>query len=107
MNNEPLSEIQQLKGASETHPSLSPNDEFAAHEILTYLLGGIDRAPRLHGSYIREAYQNGLAMQQARGYNPYKFGVVGASDSHNTASRIRKRTTSAGTGSWTPRRRPA
>ncbi len=86
VNNEPLSEIQQLKGASETHPALSPNDEFAGHEILEYLLGGADRAPRLHGSYIREAYQNGLAMQDTRGYNPYKFGVVGASDTHSTAA---------------------
>ncbi|MGB7121746.1 MAG: DUF3604 domain-containing protein, partial [Bradyrhizobium sp.] len=85
MNNEPLSEITQLKGTSETHPSLSPNDEFASFEIFTYLLGGATRAPKIHGSYIREAYQNGLGMQDARGYNPYKFGVVGASDSHNTA----------------------
>ena len=86
VNNEPLSEIQQLKGASETHPALSPNDEFAAHEILEYLLGGVDRAPRLHGSYIREGYENGLAMQDTRGYNPYKFGLVGASDTHGTAA---------------------
>ena len=86
VNNEPLSEIQQLKGASETHPALSPNDEFARHEILEYLLGGIDRAPKLYGSYIREAYQNGLAMQDTRGYNPYKFGLVGASDTHSTAA---------------------
>ena len=85
VNNEPLSEMQQLKGASETHPALSPSDEFAQHEILEYLLGGIDRAPRLHGSYIREAYQNGLAMQDTRGYNPYRFGLVGASDTHGTA----------------------
>jgi Protein of unknown function (DUF3604) len=84
MNNEPLSEVTQLKGTSETHPSLSPNDEFANFEILTYLLGGATRAPRVHGSYIREAYQNGLGMQDARGYNPYKFGLVGASDSHDT-----------------------
>jgi hypothetical protein len=86
INNEPLSEITQLKGTSETHPSLSPNDEFAGFEILTYLLGGAERAPRNHGSYIREAYQNGLGMQDARGYNPYKFGVVGASDSHDTVA---------------------
>ncbi len=86
VNNEPLAEIQQLKGASETHPALSPNDEFARHEILEYLLGDVDRAPRLHGSYIREGYENGLAMQETRGYNPYKFGVVGASDTHNTAA---------------------
>ena len=85
MNNEPLSEITQLKGTSETHPSLSPNDEFASFEIFTYLLGGATRSPKIHGSYIREAYQNGLGMQDARGYNPYKFGLVGASDLHNTA----------------------
>ena len=81
-----MAEIQQLKGASETHPALSPTDEFAGHEILEYLLGGIDRAPRLRGSYIREAYQNGLAMQDTRGYNPYKFGLVGAGDTHSTAT---------------------
>jgi hypothetical protein len=86
MNNEPLSEITQLKGTSETHPSLSPNDEFAGFEILNYLFGGVERAPRVHGSYIREAYQNGLAMQDTSGYNPYKFGVVGASDTHDTAA---------------------
>ncbi|MGB0002767.1 MAG: DUF3604 domain-containing protein [Candidatus Acidiferrales bacterium] len=86
VNNEPLTEIHQLKGTSETHPMLSPNDEFADYELLTYLLGGVERIPKVHGSYIREAWQNGLAMQDSRGYNPYKMGVVGASDSHNTAS---------------------
>ncbi|MGC1637566.1 MAG: DUF3604 domain-containing protein [Candidatus Acidiferrales bacterium] len=86
VNNEPLTEIHQLKGTSETHPLLSPNDEFAGYELLNYLLGGVDRTPKIHGSYIREAWQNGLAMQDTLGYNPYKMGVVGASDSHNTAS---------------------
>ena len=86
VNNEPLTEIHQLKGTSETHPQLSPNDEFADYELLTYLLGGVERTPKIHGSYIREAWQNGLAMQDSRGYNPYKMGVVGASDSHNTAA---------------------
>ena len=90
MRNEMLSEIQQLKGASETHPSLSPNDEFAGHEILSYLLGGADRVPKIHGSYIREAYENGLATQATSGYNPYKFGIVGASDTHSTAALTRK-----------------
>ena len=85
MNNEPLSEITQLKGTSETHPSLSPTDEFSGFEILSALLGGAERAPKIHGSYIREAYRNGLGMQDSRGYNPYKFGIVGASNSHDTA----------------------
>jgi len=84
MTNEPLTEIVQIKGTSETHPALSPNDEFANHELMSFLLGRDDSTSRVNGSYIRQAYQNGLAMQQARGYNPYKMGVVGASDSHNT-----------------------
>ena len=86
VNNEPLTEIHQLKGTSETAPELSPNDEFANYELLNYLLGGVERTPKIHGSYIREAWENGVAMQDTRGYNPYKMGVVGASDSHNTAA---------------------
>jgi hypothetical protein len=85
MTNEPLTEIKQIKGTSETHPALSPNDEFANYEIMSFLIGIDNSTSKVYGSYIREAYQNGLAMQQARGYNPYKMGVVGASDSHNTA----------------------
>ena len=84
MRNEMLTEIQQVKGASETHPGLSPNDEFAGHEIMSFLLGVPDSKSSINGSYIREAYENGLALQASRGYNPYKMGVVGASDSHNT-----------------------
>ena len=84
LDNEPLTEAHQLKGTSETHPTLSPNDEFADYEIMSFLLGTDNSTSRPHGSYIREAYQNGLAMQVARGYNPYKFGMVAASDSHNT-----------------------
>lgn len=82
--NEPLTEIHQIKGTSETTPQLSPNDEFADFENMSFLLGTPNSTSKPHGSYAREAYQNGLAMQVARGYNPYKFGVVGASDSHNT-----------------------
>ena len=75
---------------------------------MEYLLGGVDRAPRLHGSYIREAYQNGLAMQDTRGYNPYKFGVVGASDTHNTGGAYTAiELSSAATACSTPRRRRA
>jgi Protein of unknown function (DUF3604) len=85
MRNERLQEIKQIKGQSETTPILSPEDDFANFEVLNYLLG--DPAGRIdhqHGSYIREALRNGVGMQQARGYNPYKFGIVGGSDSHNT-----------------------
>jgi hypothetical protein len=85
MRNEGLSEIKQIKGQSETHPFLSPTDEFANFEVLTYLLGDPGgRIPHVAGSYIRQAYRDGLAMQGAKGYNPYRFGLVGGSDSHNT-----------------------
>jgi hypothetical protein len=64
---------------------LSPNDEFADYEVLTYLLGDpAGRFPHVAGSYIRQALKDGLSMLEARGFNPYKMGFVGGSDSHNT-----------------------
>lgn len=84
MRNEMLTEIHQVKGTSETHPGLSPNDEFADYEIMSFLIGVPNSTSKLNGSYIREGWQNGMALQDARGFNPYKMGVVGASDSHNT-----------------------
>ena len=86
MANEPLTEIKQVKGQSETNPGLSPNDEFANFEVMNYLIGLDNSFSKLQGSYIRQAYQNGLALQDTRGFNPYKMGVVGAGDSHNTAT---------------------
>jgi hypothetical protein len=89
--NERLIEIKQIKGASETHPALSPNDEFANFEILSYLLGEPQgRFDHIVGSYARQALKDGLTMQDTKGYNPYKFGVVGASDSHNTGTPYRQ-----------------
>jgi hypothetical protein len=91
MRNEPLTEVKQIKGQSETHPLLSPNDEFANFEVLDYLLFVQKKRPiEIHGSYIREGLENGLAMQVRRGYNPYKVGFVGGSDSHDTASPYRQ-----------------
>lgn len=83
--NERLTEIKQIKGQSEAHPLLSPNDEFASYEILNFLLGDPEgQFITLPGSFVRQALKDGLAMQDARGYNPYKMGIVGGSDSHNT-----------------------
>jgi Protein of unknown function (DUF3604) len=83
--NERLTEIKQIKGQSETHPLLSPNDEFADYEILNYLLGFPEgRFPTIPGSYVRQGLKDGLTMQQAMGFNPYKTGIVGGSDSHDT-----------------------
>jgi hypothetical protein len=90
--NERLIEIKQTKGQSETHPLLSPNDEFASYEVVNGLLGAgptVGRIDRIVGSYGRQALKDGLAMQDVRGYNPYKFGFGAASDSHNTASPYR------------------
>ncbi|MGB2904704.1 MAG: DUF3604 domain-containing protein [Candidatus Dechloromonas phosphoritropha] len=93
MRNERLVEIKQGKGASETHPLLSPNDEFASYEMYEAILGlpaDSGRIDRVHGSYARQALKDGLTMQDTRGYNPYKFGMAGGSDSHNTASPYRQ-----------------
>lgn len=84
--NERLTEIKQIKGQSETHPLLSPGDEFANFEVLNYLLGDPQgQFVTLAGSYVRQALKDGLAMQGAEGFNPYRTGFVGGSDSHNTA----------------------
>ena len=86
MRNEPLIEMKQLKGTSETHPLLSPNDEFASFEIMSVLLGNPPgRIPHIVGSYARQALKDGLALEDTKGFNPYKFGFGAASDSHNTA----------------------
>jgi hypothetical protein len=91
--NERLVEIKQIKGQSETHPLLSPSDEFADYEINSYLLGlpvTSGRIPHIVGSYARQALKDGLTMQDTRGYNPYKLGMAGGSDSHNTGSPYRQ-----------------
>src|SRR6516165_11776642 len=91
MRNEPLIEIKQIKGASETHPLLSPNDEFANFEILAYLLGNPEgRIPHVIGSYARQALKDGLALEDTKGFNPYRFGFGAASDSHATATPYRQ-----------------
>ena len=87
MRNEPLVEITQVKGTSDTHPFLSPNDEWADFEILPYQIASW-RKSRPRGSYVREAWLNGLALEASDGLNPYRFGVVGASDSHNPGERF-------------------
>jgi len=91
--NERLVEIKQVKGQSETHPLLSPNDEFANYEIYTGLLGSPPdngRVDHIHGSFGRQALKDGITTQDLKGYNPYKFGMAGGSDSHNTGSPYRQ-----------------
>ncbi len=91
MRNEPLIEIKQIKGQSETHPLLSPNDEFANFEILTYLLGNPEgRIPHVIGSYARQALKDGLALEDTKGFNPYRFGFGAAANSHDTGVSYRQ-----------------
>jgi hypothetical protein len=81
MRNEPIVEVSQVKGTSETHPLLSPNDEFANFEIMPYQIATW-RKSSLKGSYVREAYLNGLKLQAEGKGNPFKFGLISASDTH-------------------------
>ncbi len=84
--NEPLNEITQNKGTSETTPELSPSDEFANFELFDHLITWPDIKSKPDGSYIRQAYGRGLVIDSKVGANPYKFGVIGASDLHNGLS---------------------
>ena len=84
MRNEPLVEMTQVKGTSETHPILSPNDEWADFEIMWQRVGN-SAYSRPFGSYVRQAYLDGLGMEEEGRGNPYKFGMVGASDTHTGA----------------------
>jgi hypothetical protein len=84
---EPLYEITQMKGDGETHPFLSPNDEFADYE--TWDVGNLDASvaktdDMLAGEYGREALKRGLSLEARLGTNPYKFGLIGSTDSHTS-----------------------
>jgi len=84
---EPLYEATQIKGDGEAHPFLSPDDEFADYE--TWDIGNLDVTvaktdDMLAGEYAREALKRGLAIEARLGTNPYKFGLIGATDSHTS-----------------------
>ena len=91
-------EIIQLKGASETAPSLARNDEFADFELYQFELGTGKKLPEHRTSFIREAYKSGLALGATLGVNPFKFGLVGASDSHNGTAAPEENNYSGGHG---------
>ncbi len=82
--NEPLVEVAQIKGTSETRPELSPTDEFAGFELVPLVING--KREHLHGSYVRDAYKRGLEIQAKVGVNPFKFGMVGDTDAHSGTS---------------------
>lgn len=80
---EPVAEVTQLKGDSETHPALSPNDEFADFETYQfYIQQQWEPYQPKAGDYIRPALLKGLAIEQSVGVNPFKFGLIGSTDAH-------------------------
>ena len=81
MRNEPLVEVNQNKGASEVHPLLAPNDEWADFQIRF----DSTNLRRLTRNYWRAALNTGLELERELGTNPYRLGVVAGSDSHVTA----------------------
>lgn len=89
MRNEPLYELTQIKGTSEVHPVISPNDEFADFEIWDYTLSATATPPENKiGGYMREALIRGLALEAEGNGNPFKYGFIGDSDTHNAAATI-------------------
>ncbi|MGD8556794.1 MAG: DUF3604 domain-containing protein, partial [Chromatiales bacterium] len=88
---EPMYEITQIKGDGEAHPFLSPDDAFADYE--TWDVGNLDLSEvktqgMLQYEYAREALKNGLLLEQRHGTNPYKFGLVGSTDSHTALAAV-------------------
>ncbi len=85
--NEPLVEISQIKGTSETHPDLSPNDELAGFEMWDYTLSAVPERPtHREGSYVRRALLEGMRLERDGVGNPFKVGFIGDSDTHNAAA---------------------
>lgn len=91
---EPLQEMMQTKGSSETHPTLSPNDEFADFGIAGWEYGNLTLEDSLetpemrHTMYLRDGLQRGLEQERALGTNPFKFGFIGGTDVHNSLTSI-------------------
>ncbi len=103
MRNEPLVEMTQVKGTSETHPVLSANDEWADFELLPLSTELED----LQGGFVRDAYLTGLALEEKEGFNPYRFGMIGASDTHDAGASYKesKYFSKLGLNDGTPERR--
>lgn len=86
---EPVVEVTQIKGDSETHPLLSPTDEFADYETYPFVLTpeGLTPDPT-NGDYIRSGLKRGLELENSTGANPYKMGMIGSTDSHTGLSAV-------------------
>ena len=89
---EPVYEMTQIKGDGETHPMLSPNDEFADYYRWDRGNFGFElKTPEmLPKEYSREALARGLAIEEEIGVNPFKFGQIGSTDSHTSLATTRE-----------------
>lgn len=87
---ETVAEVTQIKGTSETHPLLSPDDEFAGFEFFNRLIESRPEArqtPTVEtGDYVRSALKSGLELEESLGVNPFKLGMIGSTDSHSGLS---------------------
>ena len=107
VRNEPLVEVTQIKGTSETHPMLSPNDEFAHFEPVEQRVASKIPITQFKGGYVRDALKTGLEFQDKQGFNPYQFGMLAATDSHTGIVTIEEDNYSGkvGTRDGTPHKR--
>ena len=85
VRNEPIMEITQIKGTSDTRPAFSPDDEWAEFEHYPYLIGSNMLNQDAEGSYARPSLSKGIQLQREQGANPFEFGFIGASDTHLAA----------------------
>ena len=85
---EPVVEVTQIKGDSETRSDFSPEDEFADFENYDYYIqvGKKNDYKASAADYIRPALKRGLSIGQQVGVNPYKFGLIGSTDAHTGLS---------------------
>jgi len=83
--NEPLTEIIQTKGSSDTHPYLSPNDEFANFELFNNMIN-VGMPSQLRHGFIRQGLVQGMILENTLGHNPYKMGIVSGADVHSAYS---------------------
>ena len=83
---EPVYEVTQIKGDGEAHPLLSPDDRFADYETWDFgdFAGVLKKDEMIPFEYAREALKQGLALESKYGANPYKFGMIGSTDSHTS-----------------------
>jgi hypothetical protein len=79
--NEPLMEIIQTKGQSDTHPLMSPNDEFAEFELFPNMIN-VGMPSQIKYGYMRQGLVEGMIHEDKLGANPFKYGIVAGSDSH-------------------------